>query len=175
MRRFLLFFFVIPFSYSVSISQHRPMVGSDSAIVEDIGRASDAYMAGHLDKAIPLYRSVYDREKSHRTLTPAFWRVLVDNLGMAYGITGNLDSAEAVFRYGIQSDSTYPLFYYNLACTYAERGDLDQAIAHLTHAYAYKENMMKGEEFPDPASDDSFKKFLGIRQFKDFLKKMQDK
>ena len=175
MKRVLLFLLVIPISYSVSVSQHRSMVGSDSAIVEDIGRASDVYMSGNLAKAIPLYRSVYDREKSRRTLTPAFWRVLVDNLGMAYGITGNLDSAEAVFRYGIQSDSTYPLFHYNLACTYAERDDMDQAIARLTHAYAYKGNMMKGEEFPDPANDESFKRFLGNKQFKAFLQKMQDR
>ena len=174
MRQFCALLLGILGFYSVGESQQRLQIGSDSAIVADMGRASDVYMSGRLEKAIPLYRSVYDREITHRTLTPAFWRVLVDNLGMAYGITGNLDSAEAIFRYGIRSDSTYPLFYYNLACTFAERNDMEHAIEQLTQAYAFKKNMMPGEAFPDPATDDSFKRFLGNKQFKEFLKKVQE-
>jgi predicted Zn-dependent protease len=174
MRRVFLFLMLTLGLYAAGESQDKPKIGSDPVVIADMNRANDAYMAGRLEKSIPLYRSVFDREKTHRTLTPLFWRVLVDNLGMAYGITGNLDSAEAIFRYGISSDSTYPLFYYNLACTYAEREDMEHAIEELTRAYAFKGNMMAGEQFPDPATDDSFKRFLGNKQFKEFLEKMQE-
>jgi hypothetical protein len=57
-------------------------------------------------------------------------QVLVDNLGMAYGITGDLKKASEIFEYGLSKDDTYPMFYYNLACTYAEMNDLDNTIKH---------------------------------------------
>jgi tetratricopeptide (TPR) repeat protein len=148
-------------------------ISSDSAIVEELGRASRLYLQGKLGECIPHYRVVFDRELVRPTLTRTFWRVLVDNLGMAYGITGELDSAEHVFRQGIARDSTYPLFYYNLACTYAERGDLDNAMRQLRIAYGYKANMNEGESFPNPATDDSFQRFMRNEKFVQFLEDMK--
>ena len=37
-----------------------------------------------------------------------YWRVLVDNLGMAYGITGDLQHAEVTLNYGVSQDPSYP-------------------------------------------------------------------
>ncbi len=111
---------------------------------------SKYFLDKQFDKAIGPYQKALDLEKSDRKLESRWWRMLIDNLGMAYGITGDLKSAEEVFRYGISKDPTYPLFYYNLACTYAERNDLDNTIQHLKTAFEYKQNVNPGEQMPDP-------------------------
>jgi tetratricopeptide (TPR) repeat protein len=121
------------------------------------------------------YQKLLDREKDSPSLVKIYWYVLIDNLGMAYGISKKLDAAENIFRYGVSKDPTYPLFYYNLACTYAEREDMDRAIEYLRTAYKFKNNMITGETIPDPMSDDSFQRFVGNKLFVDAVKEMQQK
>jgi len=84
---------------------------------------------------------------------------------MAYGITGDLKSAEEVFLYGFQRIHTYPMFYYNMACTYAERNDLINTIKYLKTAFEYKPNIIPGEQMPDPSKDDSFQRFMQNEEF----------
>jgi tetratricopeptide (TPR) repeat protein len=92
------------------------------------------------------------RARSNKTRWPALslWRVLVDNLGMAYGITGDLNKAEATFRYGLSKDATYPMFFYNIACVYGERNDLENALLYLNKAHTFRANSIPGEGLPDP-------------------------
>lgn len=45
----------------------------------------------YLTKALDLY-------KKHPTLSKTTWRILVDNLGMAHGMAGNLGKAKEIFR-----------------------------------------------------------------------------
>jgi tetratricopeptide (TPR) repeat protein len=93
--------------------------------------------------------------------------VLIDNLGMAYGITGDLEKARETFEYGVGKDPKYPLFYYNLACTYAEMGDATDAGSYLKKAFDYKSNVLPGESIPDPRKDDSFKKLMKNKEFRE--------
>ena len=125
----------------------------------DLQLASRYFLKRDFRNAAIHYQRVVDREKQKRTLGETDWRVAVDNLAMAYGISGDFDRAEATLRYGIAEDPTYPMFYYNLACTHAEQDDLADAIAALKKAYALKQNMIEGEEIPDPRSDSSFEKY----------------
>jgi tetratricopeptide (TPR) repeat protein len=69
---------------------------------------------------------------------------------MAYGITGDLDNSEATLRYGVSKDPDYPMFYYNLGCVYAERGDMDKAMSYLSKAFPRRANSIPGEGMPDP-------------------------
>lgn len=126
-------------------------------------------------RAIPPYQKALDREKANRTLSEALWRVLVDNLGMSYGISGDLRKAKATFEYGLSKDPKYPMFHYNMACTYAEMNDVDKAIEYLRQAFEYKANMVKGERFPDPWTDDSFQRFMNNDKFVNALKEMSGK
>jgi hypothetical protein len=41
--------------------------------------------------------------------------------GMSYGISGRLQQEKVTFEYGLTQDPEYPMFYYNLACTYGKR------------------------------------------------------
>jgi tetratricopeptide (TPR) repeat protein len=117
-------------------------------------------------KAATWYQQALDLEKKESKLDVPIFRVLVDNLGMSYGISGNLQQAKDTFDYGLSRDPTYPLFYYNLACTYAEMNDLDRSLTYLKKAYEHRENVIKGEAMPDPRKDDSFNRFLSDERFK---------
>jgi len=127
------------------------------------------YVASDFRRAIGPYQEALDLEKQQPALRQNYWRVLVDNLGMAYGITGDLDDAEATFRYGVSKDPGYPMFYYNLGCTYAERNDMNTAMDFLRQAFARKANSIPGERMPDPRTDDSFQRFMSNERFPKFL------
>lgn len=138
-----------------------------------LAQASRAYLQRDYGKAAKLYQQVLDMEKQKPTLNQTMFRVLMDNLGMSYGISGNLSRAKETFEYGITQDAEYPLFYYNLACTYGEMGKMDDALGQLRLAYKYKANMIPGEQFPDPLADNSFRKFVKDRTFVDAVREMQ--
>jgi len=84
---------------------------------------------------------------------------------MSYGITGDLKKAKETFEFGLSKDPKYPMFHYNMACTYAEMNDVDHAILYLKQAFEYKENMIKGEPMPDPSTDSCFQRFLKNDRF----------
>ena len=94
---------------------------------------------------------------------------------MAYGITGDLDKAKETFEYGISKDADYPMFYYNMACTYGEKDDMDKTIEYLKLAFDRRENMIPGENMPDPATDSSFQRFMKDEKFKAALKELKQK
>jgi hypothetical protein len=124
------------------------------------------YVANDFKNAIGPYEKALSSEKEQRQLTKNYWRVLVDNLGMAYGITGDLSHSEETFNYGISQDPDYPMFYYNLGCVAAERNDMDKAMDYLRKAFALKTNAIPGEGMPDPRRDDSFQRFMSNAQFR---------
>ena len=142
------------------------LAGSPQGSLGYFKEGSAYYIQGQFAKAIPAYQKALDLEKQDRKLDTNVWRVLVDNLGMAYGISGDLKSAEDVLSYGISMDPKYPMFYYNMACVSAERNDLDGTIQYLTTAFGYKSNMIPGEAMPDPRKDDSFQRFLNNERFR---------
>jgi len=169
---------------SVAILAVVPICGSVQAAAEDtpkpsaetmeyLREGSAFYLQHQFKEAIGPYARALELEKKQATLDRTFWRVLIDNLGMAYGMTGDLAKAKETFEYGLTKDKTYPMFYYNLACTYAEMNDLDGAIANLRLGYKYKDNVIAGEQFPDPATDDSFQRFMKNERFLQALHEMQ--
>jgi tetratricopeptide (TPR) repeat protein len=137
-----------------------------------VSQGSAAYLRQDYKKAIQLYGKALDLEKTEPTLDKNIWRVVVDNLGMSYGISGDNKKAKEVFQYGLSKDDKYPMFYYNLACAYAELADLDNAITNLKHAFEYKENMIPGERIPNPATDDSFSRYLSSEKFRRALEEI---
>ena len=133
--------------------------------IENAAYGSRAYLKRDYKAAISLYSKAIELERQERTLPRDIWRVVVDNLGMSYAFTGDLKNAKIVFEYGIENDKTYPMFYYNLACTYAEMNDLDGALKNLDLTFKFRKNLIKGETLPVPENDDSFKWFLKDEKF----------
>lgn len=147
----------IPSQFPVAAASTAPS-GLSSAQL--FGQGSAYYLQSRFKEAIPLYEQALALEKQSRHLRRDYWLVLIDNLGMAYGMTGDLESARKTFQYGIDSAPEFPMFYYNMACYYGEKGDADNAAAFLQKAYDRKANTLANEGIPDPRSDDSFQKLL---------------
>ena len=122
-------------------------------------------------EAIGPYEKASELERLGKKLTEAEHRVLVDQLVMSYGIGGQLKKAHQLLDDAVQKDPDYPLNYYNLACAYAEEGDKAKMLAGLRHAFERKQNVLKGEQMPDPRADSSFQKYV---RDPDFAKLMKD-
>ena len=99
-------------------------------------------------------------------------RILNDQLGMSYGLSGRLDDAKALFQGAIENDPVYPLYYYNLACVEAELGNLDGAMVNLKLAFERRADFLPGESYPNPGEDDSFKNYLGNPKFEAAIKEL---
>lgn len=124
--------------------------------------------------AAEQYQKALDLEKLSPTLSKDLFRVLIDNLGMAYGLSGDLEKSKATLEYGLTQDSEYPMFYYNLACGYAEAGKMRESLAQLRLAYKYRANMIAGEgDVPDPLKDSSFREFVNNAEFVKAVREMQ--
>jgi len=128
-------------------------------------RGSAFYIQGNYRKAIEYYQPALDSEMKRPQLGKTYWTVLVDNLGMSYGISGDLEHAKQVFQYGLGKEPTYPMFHYNMACSYAEGGDMDSTIGYLKTAYQYRGNSLPGESMPNPRKDSSFQRFMKDPRF----------
>jgi hypothetical protein len=102
-------------------------------------------------------------------------RVVTDQAGMAYGMSGNIPKARSLFEKAIVEDPDYPLNYYNLACADAEEKKLADARTHLQQAFARKANVISGEAMPDPTKDDSFLPYRDNQEFWAFLESLQPK
>lgn len=100
-------------------------------------------------------------------------RVVTDQAGMAYGMSGNIQKARSLFEKAIVEDPDYPLNYYNLACADAEEKNLADARTHLQQAFARKANVISGESMPDPTKDDSFLPYRDNKEFWAFLETLQ--
>ena len=151
-----------------------PAAAAPSADTQEMfAKASRFYLERNYKMAALYYQKVLDAEKQTPTLSNEYFEVLVDNLGMSYGIDGDLVKAKSTFEYGIGKKPQYPLFYYNLACTYGEMGQMQPAIEQLRQTYKNKSNMIQGEELPDPMTDDSFRNFVNNPTFADAVAKMK--
>lgn len=147
--------------------------GAAGATLEYLREGSLLFMQQKYAQSIGPYQKALDAERQKRTLPENLWRVLIDNLGMAYGITGDLKQSEATLDYGVSQDPTYPMFYYNLACVAAGRNDKSKTMEFLRKAFSYKANIIPGESMPNPRTDDSFQAFLSDPQFRQFLNSLE--
>jgi hypothetical protein len=157
-----------------SLAASEPQSGTETKTsMEFFSEGSRYYLASDFKSAIGPFENALALEKKQRRLSQNSWRVLVDNLGMAYGITGDLRHAEATLNYGIGQDPDYPMFYYNLGCVAAERNEMNKTMDFLGKAFARKANSIPGEGMPDPRQDDSFQRFMSNDQFRKFADSLE--
>lgn len=160
----------VKFTEGGAAAAQAPAAGG--AVAELLREGSAHFLRGEYKQAVGPYSRALELEKQTPTLPSNLWHVLVDNLTMAYGISGDLKRAKETAEYGLSKDPDYPLFHYLLANTYAEMGDLDNTILYLRQAFARRKNVLPGERMPDPATDDSFKRFMKNEKFLAALKEI---
>ena len=126
------------------------------------------YKSEQLKASIPIYEDfLATTPATKETLT--LRRVATDNMGMALGMSGQVNEAREVFLDAAKKDPDYPLNYYNLACADAEQGDVANARIHLQQAFDRKANTIPGEALPDPTKDDSILKLKKDKSFWTFV------
>jgi predicted Zn-dependent protease len=119
--------------------------------------------------AVAPYEKVQALERHGMRLTLTQHRILVDQLAMAYGISGRTADSKALLQEGVRSDPDYPLNYYNLACVAADENDKSAVFKNLSLAFQHRDQVLLGEQMPDPAFDSSFKKYAQDADFKAFI------
>jgi predicted Zn-dependent protease len=122
--------------------------------------------------AIVPYEKVRALEKAGTKLTLTQHRLLGDQLAMAYGISGRTSDSKALLQESVRADPSYPLNYYNLACVSADEDDKAGVLKNLSLAFQHKDQVLPGEQMPDPASDPSFKKYAQDADFKALLARL---
>lgn len=144
--------------------------------------AQTLYKARMYKAAAPMFEAALVKLKENPDMaakmmgdTKTAARVVTDQAGMAYGMSGNIQKARSLFEKAIVEDPDYPLNYYNLACADAEGKDLADARTHLQQAFARKANVIVGETMPDPTKDDSFLPYRDNKEFWTFLESLQPK
>jgi predicted Zn-dependent protease len=123
-------------------------------------------------EAIGPYEKVRTLEKAGTKLTLTQRRILGDQLAMAYGISGRTSDSKALLRELVRADPEYPLNFYNLACVAADENDKAGVLKNLSLAFQHKDQVLPGEQMPDPASDPSFRKYAEDADFKALLSRL---
>ena len=122
--------------------------------------------------SVPIYAD-YLQSLPHDEATKIQRRVATDNMGMALGVSGDVDGARKIFEDATKLDPDYPLNYYNLACADAEQGKAKDAQLHLQQAFDRKANTLPGEHLPDPTQDDSIQKLKSNKEFWAFVQALK--
>jgi len=143
-----------------------------SNILAQIYLGQSLYMQKKYAQSVAPFEKPRDLEASGMKLNPDQHRILVDQLVIAYGISGNLKKAHSLLDDAIRQDPDYPLNYYNLACAFAEEGDKAKMLANLSMAFQRKDHVLKGEQMPDPRTDDSFQKYVHDDDFVKLMKRL---
>ena len=131
---------------------------------------TQVFYSGDYEMAIKVYSETLATQKDLQKTNKVLWYTIVDNLGMSYGVSGQLESSVKVYEDAILLDDEYPMFYYSLACGYAELLNIEEAIANLDKAWSHKDKMIAGETLPNPMYDSSFSKHKENEKFLAWLK-----
>ena len=117
---------------SLSITEkNKPIKKNNIKKIYDKARALQK--RGHLHDAKQLYQDALK-------LDPGYPDVL-NNLGVIYIYEKNYTAAQISFEKAIRLKPEAVNPYYNLACIYAAKGDIKQAIDYLKKAYSLDENV----------------------------------
>ena len=112
---------------------------------------------GDLDKAKTKYLDVLELDSNHvRAL---------NNLGVVYLAMKNSDKALELFRRAVVLKRDYADPYYNMACLYAQKNEIDQSIWYLKIAASIDEEVKKWAQ-----KDADLKNVIKSPEFKEFVK-----
>ena len=118
------------------------------------------------------YARAAELDQSQNKLSEDDRRRVLNQEGVAYALGGSLPKAKEVFAGAIAKDGDYAMYYYNLACTYAEMHQLEPALNYLREAWKRRKNLLEGERFPDPRQDSSFASYKNDPKFQDAVRDM---
>jgi tetratricopeptide (TPR) repeat protein len=115
--------------------------------------------------AARFYQRAFDLEKVNRTFDNDTFLDLISKLALAYRMNGDLDKAKDTLDYGLSQNATYPIFHYDMACTYAQMGKVDESLGQLRLAFQYRSKVAAAQVPANPEEDKCFSKIANDPRF----------
>lgn len=134
----------------------------------DEARAQSNYAA-----AARSYQRAFDLEKTNRTFENDAFLDLISKLAFAYRMNGQLNKAKDTLDYGLSQSATYPIFHYDMACTYAQMGKVDESIGQLRLAFQYSSKVAPLQVPANPEEDSCFSKIANDPRFTAEVQKLE--
>lgn len=151
----------------------RQAIEEDPSSIDAHGALADLLSATQRNsQAAREYTKALELDNQQKVFTPEQRRRFIDQQGVTTALGGDLQGAKKVYLDAIEKDPDYAMFNYNLACVYAELGDLDSAIPYLKKAWEHRDTLQGNATFPDPRQDNSFKPYVNDRRFQDAVRNM---
>jgi len=98
---------------------------------------------------------------------------LISRLGFAYRMNGELGKAKEILDYGLSQNADYSIFHYDMACTYAQMGKMDESLGELRAAYQHSAKVAPTQLPNHPEEDPCFAKWANDPRFMDAIQKLQ--
>lgn len=134
----------------------------------DEARAQSNYAA-----AARFYQRAFDLEKANRTFENDMFLDLISHLAFSYRMNGELNKAKDTLDYGLSQSATYPIFHYDLACTYAQMGKVDESLGQLRQAFQYSAKVAPTQIPANPGEDSCFSKIANDPRFTAEVQKLE--
>ena len=134
----------------------------------DEARAQSNYAA-----AARSYQRAFDLEKANKTFENDMFLDLISHLAFSYRMNGELNKAKDTLDYGLSQSATYPIFHYDLACTYAQMGKVDESLGQLRLAFQYRAKVAPTQIPANPEEDSCFSKIANDPKFTAEVQKLE--
>lgn len=146
----------------------QPQSSSSFVAQGDEARAQSNYAA-----AAHFYQRAFDLEKANKTFENDMFLDLISRLAFSYRMNGELNKAKDTLDYGLSQSATYPIFHYDLACTYAQMGKVDESIGQLRQAFQYSAKVAPTQIPANPEEDSCFSKIANDPRFTAEVQKLE--
>lgn len=125
---------------------------------------------GRNSQAAVEYETVLALDDHKHKYSATQRRKFIDQYGVSTALGGNLPRAKEIFEGALAKDPDYAMYNYNLACVFAEMGDLASAIPYLKKSWKHRDTLPDDVKYPDPRQDNSFRNYLNDPRFKAAVK-----
>jgi len=139
-----------------------------------VAQGDEAREQSNYAAAARFYERAFAMEKATRTFENDAFLDLISRLGFAYRMNGNVAKAKDTLEYGLSQNPDYPIFHYDLACTYAQMGQVDESVGHLRTAYQHRAKVAPTQLPANPAEDGCFARIASDPRFVDAVQKLDE-
>lgn len=153
--------------------QLREAIKEDPANIDAHSLLADILaQTGRYSQAAVEYETVLALDDHQHKYSSVQRRKFVDQYGVSTALGGNLERAKEIYLKALTKDPDYAMYNYNLACVYADQGDLASALPYLKKSWKHRDTLPDDISYPDPRKDNSFKQYLNDPRFKEAVRDM---
>jgi tetratricopeptide (TPR) repeat protein len=138
-----------------------------------VAQGDEARTQSNYAPAARFYQRAFDLEKANQTFDNDTFLELISKLAFSYRMNGDLSKAKDTLDYGLSQNATYPIFHYDMACTYAQMGKVDESLGQLRLAFQYRSKVAPVQVPANPEEDSCFSKIANDPRFTVEVQKLE--